>query len=46
MYALKHAFDGALSPMVQRLIETRDLSAQELDEIEALLRAKRKRTNP
>lgn len=45
MYALTHAFDGALSPMVQRLIETRDLSAQELDEIEALLRAKRKRTN-
>lgn len=45
MYALKHAFDGALSPMVQQLIETRDLSARELDEIEALLRAKRKRAS-
>jgi BlaI family penicillinase repressor len=43
LYALTHAFDGAVSPMVQRLIETRDLSATELDEIEALLRAKRKR---
>mgnify|MGYP000890698596 CR=1 FL=1 len=45
MYALDHAFDGALSPMVQRLIETRDLSPRELDEIEALLRAKRKRSS-
>ena len=43
MYALKHAFDGALSPMVQQLIETRDLSPQELDEIEALIRSKRQR---
>lgn len=43
LYALKHAFDGALSPMVQRLIETRDLTRKELEEIEALLRAKRKR---
>lgn len=45
LYALKHAFDGALSPMVQRLIETRDLSPRELDEIEAMLRARRKRSS-
>lgn len=41
-YALKHAFDGALAPMVQRLIETRDLSVRELEELEAMIRAKRK----
>jgi len=41
-YALDHAFDGALTPMIQRLIETRDLSARELEEIEALIRAKRR----
>ncbi|MGE3312026.1 MAG: BlaI/MecI/CopY family transcriptional regulator [Limisphaerales bacterium] len=45
LYALEHAFDGALSPMVQRLIDTRDLSARELDEIEALIAAKRQRPN-
>ncbi len=41
-YALDHAFDGALAPMVQTLIETRDLTRREIDEIEALLRAKRR----
>ena len=44
LYALKHAFDGALTPMVQQLIETRDLTPGELDQLEALLRDKRKRT--
>ena len=43
-YALNHAFDGALTPMIQRLIETRDLSARELSEIEALIRSKRRRS--
>lgn len=42
-YALDHAFDGALAPMVQTLIETRDLTAREIEEIEALLRTKRRR---
>ena len=28
LYALKHAFNGALTPMVQCLIESRDLSVQ------------------
>ena len=31
LYALKHAFDGALTPMVQCLIESRDLSMEELN---------------
>ena len=41
MYALRHAFDGALTPMIRQLIETRDLSEQELGEIEALLLRRR-----
>jgi BlaI family penicillinase repressor len=40
-YALKHAFDGAVAPMVQSLIETRDLTAAELDALDALIRSKR-----
>src|ERR1700733_5516933 len=35
-YALKHAFNGALTPMVQCLIESRDLSANELKKLESL----------
>ena len=42
LYALKHAFNGALTPMVQSLLDTSNLSAAELDELEALIRAKRK----
>ena len=41
-YALKHAFNGALSPMVQCLLDTGDLSADELTELESLIKAKRK----
>ncbi len=43
-YALKHAFNGALTPMVQCLLETSDLSAQELAELEALIREKKRQT--
>jgi BlaI family transcriptional regulator, penicillinase repressor len=41
-YALKHAFDGALTPMVQCLLESDDLHARELAELEALIKARRK----
>jgi BlaI family transcriptional regulator, penicillinase repressor len=41
-YALKHAFNGALTPMVQCLLETSELSADELAELEALIKAKKK----
>jgi BlaI family transcriptional regulator, penicillinase repressor len=41
-YALKHAFNGALTPMVQCLLDTGDLSADELSELESLIKAKRK----
>lgn len=42
LYALKHAFNGALTPMVQCLLDTGDLSAKELTELEDLLKAKKK----
>src|SRR5437867_5138794 len=42
LYALKHAFNGALTPMVQCLLETSDLSAHELAELESLIKAKKR----
>jgi len=42
-YALKHAFNGALTPMVQCLLETGDLDADELAELEALIKEKKKK---
>ena len=44
-YALKHAFNGALTPMVQCLLDTGDLSADELSELESLIKAKRKKAS-
>ena len=44
-YALKNAFDGALTPMVQCLLESRDLNGDELAELERLIREKRKNAN-
>jgi len=43
LYALKHAFNGALTPMLQCLLETGELSEEELAEIEGLIKARRKR---
>ncbi|HEY2081781.1 MAG TPA: BlaI/MecI/CopY family transcriptional regulator [Verrucomicrobiae bacterium] len=42
LYALKNAFNGALTPMLQCLIETSDLNSIELAEIESLIKAKKK----
>jgi predicted transcriptional regulator len=42
LYALKHAFNGALTPMVQCLLESNDLTADELAELEALIKARKK----
>ena len=42
LYALKHAFNGALTPMVQCLIDTGDLSAGELANLEALIKSRKK----
>jgi predicted transcriptional regulator len=43
LYALKHAFNGALTPMVQCLLETERLSADELAELEKLIKEKRRK---
>jgi len=37
LYALKHAFDDALAPMMQCLLETRDVSRDELDKLKQLI---------
>ena len=42
-YTLKHAFNGALTPMVQCLLDTGNLSAHELAELEELIKAKKKK---
>jgi BlaI family penicillinase repressor len=42
LYALKHAFNGALTPMVQCLLETGNVSAEELADLEALIHTKKK----
>ncbi len=41
-YALKHAFNGALTPMVQCLLENNRLDAAELKELESLIKAKKR----
>ena len=41
-YALKNAFDGALTPMVQCLLESERLDSGQLDQLEALIAARRK----
>jgi BlaI family penicillinase repressor len=41
-YALKHAFNGALTPMVQCLLDTRSLSVDELETLESLIKTKKK----
>jgi BlaI family penicillinase repressor len=42
LYALKHAFNGALTPMVQCMLDNNDLDAGELAKIEALIKARKK----
>lgn len=42
VYALKHAFNGALTPMVQCLLEENDLNETELAKLESLIKAKKK----
>ncbi len=41
-YTLKHAFNGALTPMVQCLLDSQDLNAAELAKIEAIITARKK----
>ena len=44
LYALKHAFNGALTPMVQCLLESKEISAEELEALEELLKSKKRGT--
>jgi hypothetical protein len=41
MRALKRAFDGALTPMMQFLLNSNNLSPEQLDEIEALIKSRK-----
>jgi len=41
-YTLKHAFNGATTPMVQCLLDANRLTAAELEELEALIKARKK----
>lgn len=41
-YALKNAFNGALTPMVQCLLENEKLTAAELTELETIIKNRRK----
>ena len=44
MQTVKRAFDGALTPMMQFLLETRSLSGSELNELEKMIKKRRKST--
>ena len=39
--ALKHAFNGALTPMVQCLLESDNVTREQLDELEKFIQKKR-----
>lgn len=41
MRAIRRAFDGALTPMMQFLLENNKLSADQLKELEALIKSKK-----
>ena len=43
LYALKHAFNGALTPMVQCLLDTGELSEEELAKLESLIKARKRK---
>jgi BlaI family penicillinase repressor len=43
LYALKHAFNGALTPMVQCLLDTGELSEEELVKLETLIKARKRK---
>lgn len=43
MRAVKRAFDGALTPMMQFLLDSSQLSEEQLKELEVLIRKKRSR---
>jgi predicted transcriptional regulator len=46
LYTLKHAFNGALTPMVQCLLESHDVTPEQLAELEKFIQKKRRKTEP
>ena len=44
--ALRRAFNGAMTPMMQFLLNSQPVSGEQLDELEALIKAKRKGGSP
>jgi len=44
MRAVKRAFDGALTPMMQFMLDEHNLSQKQLAELESLIRKKRRRS--
>jgi len=45
-YTLKHAFNGALTPMLQCLLENHDITPDQLAELEEVIQKKRKIVEP
>ena len=45
MKTVKRAFDGALTPMMQFMLDSGELSDKQLDEVEQLLKVSRKKKN-
>ena len=43
MRAVKRAFDGALTPMMQFLLDNNELSPEQLSELEAMLKSKKQK---
>ena len=43
--AIKQAFNGALTPMMQFLLDSNDLSQEQLSQLESLIRQKRKQAS-
>ena len=43
LYALKHAFNNALTPMVQCLLESRNISDEEIASLEKLLKQQKEK---
>jgi predicted transcriptional regulator len=46
MRAVRRAFDGALTPMMQFLLDSRSLSRDELDRLEAMIKSKKAKACP
>ena len=42
LHTLKHVFNGALTPMVQCLLESGNISSKELSELESLIKSRKK----